>query len=123
MLKYYDMSILYHPGKANVVENALSHMTIGSVSHIDEAKKDLVRDVHRLSRLGVRIEDSSDGGFMVYNNSDSSLVVEVKSKQHLDKSLMEFKESVLGKLNETFSLGVVDILRCQGRLCVPNIVG
>ena len=42
---------------------------------------------------------------MVHNNSESSLVVEVNSKKHLDKSLMEFKESFLGKLNETFSLG------------------
>ena len=48
------MSFLYHPDKANVVADALSHMTIGSVSHIDEAKKDLVKDVHRLPMFGVR---------------------------------------------------------------------
>ena len=46
-----------------------------------------------------------DGNFMVGNNSESSLVVEVKSKQHLDLALMELKESVLVKLNESFSLG------------------
>ena len=63
-----------------------------------------MKDVHRLARLGVRFEDSY-GGFMVHNNSESSLVVEVKSKQHLDKSLTESKESFLGKLSETFSLG------------------
>ena len=74
------MSVIYHPDKANAVADALSRMTMGSVSHIEEAKKDLVRDFHRLSRLGVRLEDSSDGGFMVHNNSKSSLVVEVKSK-------------------------------------------
>ena len=64
-----------------------------------------MKDVHRLARLGVRLENSPNGGFMVHNNSESSLIVEVKSKQHLDKSLMEFKESVLGKLNEAFSMG------------------
>ena len=42
---------------------------------------------------------------MIYHNSESSLVVEVKSKTHFDKSLMELKESVLGNLNEEFSLG------------------
>ena len=41
---------------------------------------------------------------MVHDNSESSLVVEVKSKQHLDKSLMEFKDKVLGKLNDAFSI-------------------
>ena len=70
LFKDYDMSVLYHPGKANVLADALSCMTIGSVSHIDKAKNDLVRDVHRLSRLGVRLEDLfSDGSFMVNNNS------------------------------------------------------
>ena len=44
---------------------------------------------------------------MVHNNSESSLVVEVKSKQHLEKSLMQLKESVLGKLNNTLFLGGV----------------
>ena len=44
------MTILYHPGKANVVVNALSRMIMGS-----EAKKDLVKDVHRLARLRVRL--------------------------------------------------------------------
>ena len=98
------MSVLYHPGKANIVADALSRMTMGSVSHIDEHMTYLVRDVHRLFRLGVRFEDSQNGGFMVHHSSDSSLVVEVKSKQHLDQALMELNESVLGKLNKSLSL-------------------
>ena len=65
MLKDYDLSVLYHPGKANVVEDARNHMTMGTVSHIEEAKKDLVRDGHRLSRPGVKLKDSPNGGFMV----------------------------------------------------------
>ena len=70
LLKDYDMSVLYHLDKANVVADAVIRITMGSVSHIDEAKKDLVKDVHRLSMLGVTLENSSDGGFMVYNNSN-----------------------------------------------------
>ena len=61
--KDYDMSVLYHPGKANVVADALNRMTMGSVSHVKKHKKDLVKDVHRLARLGVRFEDSLNGGF------------------------------------------------------------
>ena len=53
-----------------MVIDALSHMTMGCVSHKDEAKKDLVKDVHRLARLGVRLEDSPKGGFMVHHNSE-----------------------------------------------------
>ena len=105
LLKDYDMSVLYHIGKANMVADALSHTTMGSVSHIDEDKKYLVKDVHRLARFDVRLEDSPNYTFMIHSNSESSLVVEAKSEQHLDKSLMEFKESSLGKLNKAFSLG------------------
>ena len=66
----YDMSVLYHPGKANVFADALSCMTTGSVSHIEKASKYLMRDVHRLDKLGLRLEDSPNGGFMVLHNSD-----------------------------------------------------
>ncbi|KAH0633374.1 hypothetical protein KY284_036160 [Solanum tuberosum] len=51
LLKDYDMSALYHPDKAYVVANALSRMTMGSVAHVEDEKKELVRDVHRLARL------------------------------------------------------------------------
>ena len=78
---------------------------MGSVSHLDEAKKDLPRELHRLARLGVRLESAPNGGALVHHSSESSLVVVVKSKEHLDQPLMELKESVLVKLNESFSLG------------------
>ena len=105
LLKDYDMSVLYHPIKANVVSYALSRMTMGSVSHLDEAKEDLAREIQGLAMLRVRLESSPDGGVIVHHNSVSSLMVELMSKQHLDLDLMELKESVLGKLNESFSLG------------------
>ena len=64
-----------------------------------------MKDFHRLARLGVRLEGSPNGGAIVHHNSELILVVEVKSKQHLDLALMELKESVHDKLNESFSLG------------------
>ena len=71
------MSVLYHPGKANVVVDALSRMSMGSVTYVGDDKKEIVRDVHRLALLGVRLEESPKGGFTVHHNSESSLVVEV----------------------------------------------
>ena len=105
LLKHYDISVLYHPSETNVVVDALIRMTMGCVSNVEEGKKNIVKDVHLLFRLGVRLEDSPNGGFMVNYNSESSLVVEVKSKKHLVPLLMELKKSVLIKFNESFSQG------------------
>ena len=43
MLKNFDMSVHYHPSKANVVADTLSRLSMGSVSHIDDEKKELVK--------------------------------------------------------------------------------
>ena len=51
------MSVLYHPSNANMVANTLSRMSMGSVSHVEKEKKELVKDVHRFARLGERLED------------------------------------------------------------------
>ncbi|WMV50068.1 hypothetical protein MTR67_043453, partial [Solanum verrucosum] len=41
--KDYDMSVLYHSDKANVVADTLSRLSMGTVAHIDKDKKELVR--------------------------------------------------------------------------------
>ena len=61
--------------------------------------------MHTLALLDVRQEESHKGSFIVHHNFESSLVVEVNSKQHLDPLLIELKESVLSKSNDSFSLG------------------
>ena len=49
------MSAHYHPGKANVVADALSRLSMGSVAHFEEEMKELVEDVHRIAFLGVSL--------------------------------------------------------------------
>jgi len=96
---------------------------MGSVAHVEDEKKELVRDVHRLARLGVQLVDSTKGGVMVHNGSESSFVIDVKSKQDLDPMLVELKESVLNKSVEAFSQGGDGVLRYQFRLCVSDVDG
>ena len=75
-----------------------------------------------LSRLGVRLEYSPNGCFIVDHNSESSFVVEVKFKKHLDHSLIELKELVLGKLNELFSLGRMVSLGITDSCVIPMLM-
>ncbi|WMV37616.1 hypothetical protein MTR67_031001, partial [Solanum verrucosum] len=90
-------------------------------AHVEDEKKDLVCDVHRLAQLGVQLVDSTKGGVVVLHSSKSSFVVYVKTKEHLDPILMELQESVLGKSVEAFSQGGDGVLRYKARLCVPYV--
>ena len=57
------MSILYHQGKTNVVDDALSRVSMGSATHFEEDKKDLSRDVHTCT-FG-----KSTNGFHIWRSS------------------------------------------------------
>ena len=70
----------------------LRRMSMGSTAHVEDEKKELAKEVHRLARLGVRSADSTSGGVSVHPSSESSFVVEVKQGQHLDLVLMELKD-------------------------------
>lgn len=76
---------------------------MGSLAHVEDEKKKLNCDVHRLAQLGVKLVDSTRGGAMVDNCSESSFVLHVKSKKHLDTILMDLIELILKKSVKDFS--------------------
>ena len=47
LLKDYDITILYHPGKANVVADALSRKvgSMGSLAHLQVSRRPLAKEV------------------------------------------------------------------------------
>jgi len=115
------MSILYHPDKANGVVDALSRLSMGSTAHVEEGTKELAKDVHRLTRLGVCLLDSSEGGVMVMNEAESLLVSKVKEKQNQGPIFLELKANVHKQKVMTFEQGRDRVLRYQGRLYVPKM--
>ena len=54
---------------------------MSSVAHVEEERKELVKDVHRLPRLGVHLMSISDNGVTIQNREESSLVVKLKEKK------------------------------------------
>ncbi|WMV09345.1 hypothetical protein MTR67_002730 [Solanum verrucosum] len=52
LLKYYDMCILYHPGKGNVVVDALRRLSMQSTTHVEEGP-DLVHQVMEKVKEGI----------------------------------------------------------------------
>ena len=53
LLKDYDCTILYHPGKANMVADALSRKSMSSLAHIAEVKRPIVKEFQELVASGV----------------------------------------------------------------------
>ena len=84
------MTILYHPGKANVVADALSRKThsMGSLASLSIEERPLARDVQLLANSLVRLQisDESDG-ITAFIKARSSLVKLIRAHQFNDEKL------------------------------------
>ena len=49
LLKDYDCSIPYHPGKANVVADALRRKSTGNLTHISIESRAIIKELHELN--------------------------------------------------------------------------
>ena len=101
LLKEYDMNVHYHQGKRNVVADAFSML-------------------RRLSKQCV-VDCSTSGVGLGPPRSESSFVVEVKKGLIHDSLLMELKDAMLIRINESFAFRGDDIVRYQYRFCVPDM--
>ncbi|XP_075103124.1 uncharacterized protein LOC142177942 [Nicotiana tabacum] len=65
LLKDYDVDILYHLGKTNVVVDALSRKSMGSLKHVEAGKLEMTKEIYRLANLSVWLHDTGDHGVVV----------------------------------------------------------
>ena len=96
LLKDYDITILYHPGKANVVANALSRKvgSMGSLAHLQVSRSPLAREVQTLANDFMRLELLEKGGFFCVEDK-SSFLDKIKGKQFTDEKLSRIRDMVL----------------------------
>ena len=65
MLKDYDISLHYHPGKTNMVGDAHSRLSIRSLAYVEKEKWELVKDINRLAKLKVHLLDFENSGMVI----------------------------------------------------------
>ena len=56
LLKDYDCSVLYHPGKANIVADVLSRKSADSLAHINTERRLIVEELHELIDQGLQLK-------------------------------------------------------------------
>ncbi|KAL0550282.1 hypothetical protein IC582_014789 [Cucumis melo] len=116
LVKDYDCEILYHPGKANVVADALSRKVAHSVALITK-QAPLLRDFER-AKIAVSVGEVIS--LLAQLSVQPTLRQRIIVTQLKDPYLVEKRRLVETRQGEDFSISSDDGLTFEGRLCVPK---
>ncbi|XP_070042785.1 uncharacterized protein [Nicotiana tomentosiformis] len=113
LLKDYDITILYHPGKANMVADALSRKakSMGSLAFILLGERPFALDIQALANKFVRLDVSDPSQVLACVVSQSSLFECIKARQYDDPHLLILKDTVQHGDSNELTIGDDRLLR------------
>jgi hypothetical protein len=115
LIKDYDLGVNYHPRKANVVVDALSHRSHVSQLVVDNMPFELCEE---FDMLNLRIVANTEAMKMEVG---SSLLQEIRKSQMEDEKIQEIKRNIKEEKSPGFSEDEDGVLWYKGRICVPNL--
>ena len=110
LIKDYECTIEYHPGKANVVADALGRKSTGSISHL---KVVYLPKLVELRSLGVRLELTDKGALLATFHIRLVLIDRIRELQTQDQTVTRQLKG--------FSVLADGTLMMGHRLCVPDV--
>jgi hypothetical protein len=114
-IKDYDLGINYHPGKANVVVDALSRMSHVSQLVVDSIPFELCEEFDKLNlRIIANIE-------AIEMEVGSSLLQEIQRDQLEDEKVQEIKCNIKEEKSSGFLEDGEGASWYKGKICVPNV--
>ena len=118
LVKDYDCAINYHPGKANVVADALSRKSSSSISMMKMVQRPLLDE---LMKLEIEIVPMGTVERLSAMSLQPALLERIKQNQLSDQYLNRVKDEVESKKSKEFEVSTDGVITFQGRLCVPKI--
>ena len=118
LIKDYECTIEYHPGKANVVADALSRKSTGSISHL---KAVYLPRLVELRSLGVRLELTDKGALLATFHVRSILIDRIRELQTQDLNMIKLKREAESGQLKGFSVRADGTVMMGHMLCVPNV--
>ena len=118
LIKDYECTIEYHPGKANVVVDALGKKSTCSISHL---KAVYLSTLVELMSLGVRLDLIDTGALLATFHVRPVLIDKIRKLHTQDPTVIKLKmEAKFGQL-KGFSVLANGTLMMGHRLCVPDV--
>jgi hypothetical protein len=115
LINDYDLGINYHPGKANVVADALSRRSHVSQLVVDSMPFELCEE---FDKLNLRIIVNTEA---IKMEVGSSLLQEIRRGRLEDEKIQEIKRNIKKEKSPGFSEDDEGVLWYKGRICVSNI--
>src|SRR5438128_1564585 len=115
LIKDYDLGINYHPGKANVVADALSQKTHCNMMTLEKMPPPLCKE---FARLNLSIAYKSEATAM---EVDSTLEQDIRKGQLQDEKIQEIKWLIKEGKAPHFRVDDQGTLWLKQKLCVPDI--
>ena len=118
LIKDYECTIEYHPGKADVVADALSRKSTGFISHL---KAVYLPRLVELRSLGVRLELTDTGALLATFHVRLILIDRIRELQTQDPTMIKLKREAESGQLKGFSVRADGTVMMGHRLCVPDV--
>jgi hypothetical protein len=114
LIKDYDIEINYHPGKANVVADALSHKKYCNATFAKRIRPELHKEIKYLNLAFVN-------DTRVAMEVEPTLEAEIRKGQLEDAKLKEIQQLIKDNKTSAFLEDSRGTLWLGKRICVPNL--